>query len=137
MIRHIGWSDEFLVGYDIIDTQHQHLFKIADKLYNLLQNDYDESVVDEVAVECAEYVIFHFNTEEEMMKEIGYSGMEFHKRYHEEFSAYVSTLIGDLTAGKRIDIVQLYTYIVDWLVDHILSEDKRLALEINRFLGNQ
>lgn len=137
MIRYVIWNDRFKVGNEIIDSQHKHLFEIADKLYKLLENDYDAEVVEEIVVECAEYVIFHFNTEEGIMREIGYVDIESHKKIHDAFSSYVSILIGDLTAGKEIDIAYLYSYIMDWLVDHIASQDKKLVSEINSFLENQ
>lgn len=135
MVKHIAWKDEYKVGYEVIDTQHQHLFKIADKLYNLVKEDYDDVDVEGLIVECAEYVIFHFNTEEKLMQEINYIAMIEHKTRHQMFNSYISTLIGELTNGNKIDLSSLYSYVADWLVNHIISEDKRLAAEINSFLG--
>ncbi len=51
----IKWDNNYTIGIDFIDEQHQKLFEIADRIYNLLKNrlitdKYDEiiKIIDEL-----------------------------------------------------------------------------------------
>lgn len=129
MIQHIAWNDAYKVGHPMIDSQHQRLFELADNVYSLVNSNTESQreKVEQVIQECAEYVIFHFSCEEELMAEVGYSAMEAHKALHRDFNNYVSTLVGDFLMGKEVNLGELYSYIANWLVKHIMAEDKKLA----------
>ena len=77
-----------------------------------------------------EYVIFHFDNEEDLMKKIGYADMDSHVKEHRAFNDYATQLIGEFVGGKDIDLEALYSYIVDWLVQHIATVDKKLAAAV-------
>ncbi len=129
MVSHIAWDDAYKVGHEMIDSQHRRLFELADALFDLLGTDAerDRELVEKVILDCAEYVLFHFSNEEQLMNEIGYDQTERHLKLHNEFNAYVSGLIGDFTDGKDVDLGELYSYIARWLVQHIMVEDRKLA----------
>ena len=71
----IKWKDEYCVGVEFIDEQHQQLFEIANRTYDLLKN---EIITDkygkiiEIIEELTEYTIYHFQSEEDYMQSIGY-----------------------------------------------------------------
>lgn len=129
MVTHIVWDDAYKVGHEMIDSQHRRLFELADVLFCLLGTDaeQDRNHVEAVILDCAEYVLFHFSNEERLMGEIGYDQAEHHFKLHHDFNGYISELIGDFTDGKDIDLGKLYSYIANWLVQHIITEDKKLA----------
>lgn len=129
MIEHIVWDEQFKVGHPMIDSQHRHLFELADGLFNVQVAGIacKRENVELVIQECSEYVIFHFAAEEELMREVGYPDMESHVKEHRDFSKYVSTLFSDFSSGKDISLGDLYTHIAKWLVQHIVLEDRKLA----------
>lgn len=129
MAKHVAWNDEFKVGHPMIDSQHKRLFEIADELYNLTQatQDRKDSDTSLVLQDCAKYVNFHFSCEEKLMHDTSYEDTETHISQHKAFTAYVASLMGDLSRGAPVDLERLYEFIADWLVKHIGSEDKKLA----------
>ena len=129
MAKHIAWDDKYKVGHQMIDSQHKRLFEIADELYSLTQapqerKDSDTSMVLE---DCAKYVNFHFSCEEQLMRDSNYADIGEHVNQHKAFTTYVATLMSDFGRGGRIDLDALYDFIADWLVQHIGTEDKKLA----------
>ena len=39
MMNHIAWKDEYNIGVDRIDKEHQRLFKIINKLFALEEKE--------------------------------------------------------------------------------------------------
>lgn len=136
MTTHIAWDDAYKVGHTMIDKQHRHLFELADSLYNLVCSGEGKNrdKVAAVLKECAEYVGFHFGSEEELMDEVCYAEMDVHVQAHRAFSAYVSKLMGEFSEGKDVDLGELYTFVANWLVQHITVEDKKLADQVRILL---
>ena len=78
------------------------------------------------------YALYHFETEEELMQKYGYiegkvEDFDTHVRQHRSFSAKVVAVRNDIKAGVLISRENLLSFLNSWLIDHILSTDKRLA----------
>lgn len=129
MAKHIAWDDSFKVGNPMIDSQHKRLFEIADELYSLTQASEERKEADTALVlqDCAKYVNFHFSCEEKLMHDSHYGEIEAHISQHKAFTTYVVSLMSDFGRGTKIDLDKLYDFIADWLVQHISTEDKKLA----------
>jgi hemerythrin len=71
----------------------------------------------------------HFYDEEMLMKENNYADYSSHKRYHDEFKMIVDELSQQLTnEGASWELINNVTFSLnDWLVNHIKSEDFRMA----------
>lgn len=128
----LRWKDDYLIGVESIDEQHEKLFEIAGRAFDLLKNDmcidkYDRIV--EILEELKNYAIYHFKSEEEYMLNIGYKRFISHKVEHDEFIEKVNN--ADL---KKIDVDQdaylmsLLEFIVNWTSDHILKNDKLIPV---------
>lgn len=129
MVEYIAWDDKYKIGHQIIDSQHQHLFKLADRLHVFVESGTgtNNEELEQVILECAEYVLTHFTDEEQIMEEIGYAEIERHRKLHLDFNIYISGIVGDFTSGKEINVGSLYAFLTDWLVKHIILEDKKIA----------
>ena len=127
----IQWKDEYSVGIDFVDEQHQQLFVIANKIYELLNNHlvldkYDRIV--EIIEELKDYTRYHFNAEEEHMKRIGYRKFLSQKVAHTEFLEKMDAI--DLTRiddGQNEYLHEILNFVMDWLVYHILKQDKLIG----------
>lgn len=128
----LKWKDDYLIGVESIDEQHEKLFEIAGRAFDLLKNDmcidkYDRIV--EILEELKNYAIYHFKSEEEYMLSIEYKRFISHKVEHDEFIEKVNN--ADL---KKIDVDQdaylmsLLEFIVNWTSDHILKNDKLIPV---------
>ncbi len=128
MVSHIAWDDAYKVNNEMIDTQHQKLFQLADGLYGLVSSgEKNRDKVGQVIQDLVQYVMFHFGSEEDLMKKIGYADMDSHISAHRAFNDYILKLVGEFSSGKDVDLGELYSYVGKWLVDHITVTDKKLA----------
>ena len=130
----IPWHDGYKVGIETIDNQHRHLFEIADTLYSVITSGVPptKAAVKALLDQCADYVKLHFSHEEELMDATRYPSSSGHKKAHVTFTAAVKNVIKDFSEGKDIDLVELYAFISDWLVEHIILVDRSLGSYLNK-----
>lgn len=124
-------KEEYLTGIKMIDEEHEMIFKIADKLYNLLNDEFIPDKYDyilEVIGELKDYAKKHFADEEAYMESIHYKRMFTQKIQHDQFVAkmdsYNPEVIDDAQREACLDILE---FINKWLVGHILENDKLIA----------
>lgn len=129
----IKWKDEYSIGVDRIDDEHKQLVKIANKAYEVLNNDlytdkYDKIV--EILKELEDYTVFHFNDEEDYMQQVGYKKFFSHKIEHEEFIQKIKNVdLNKMDYNQDKYLLEIVNFIVDWLVKHILEKDKLIISE--------
>ena len=115
----------------MIDREHKRLFEIAENLYQLKCREYVTDKYDhirEILTELRDYTMTHFEHEEAYMKSISYKRMFSQLSQHD---ALRETICGwDLDAideDQDEAIGDMLNLITDWLVNHILNEDKRIG----------
>lgn len=122
------FDDNLITGNEMIDSQHKELIeKINDLLKACESNQGKEEVIKTVDY-LKQYVEFHFGQEEAFQEEIGYPGIEDHKKKHAEFKETVNAL--ELMAEKGIseDFTKLVqSQVIDWLYYHIKGFDRSVA----------
>jgi hemerythrin len=127
-----GWNDSLLSGVDEMDRQHHilvdMLVEITDK-----PNDIDnEALFDRVTQDLLAYAIYHFETEESLMKELGYAqaapeDQRAHVAAHRGFARQVVAMREEVREGLPGGNQALLKFLKDWLVNHIMTIDKRLG----------
>ncbi|MGI6225469.1 MAG: bacteriohemerythrin [Peptococcales bacterium] len=128
----IRWKDEYKIGIQLIDEQHKKLFEICDRTYALLQNEifldkYDKII--QVLNELRDYTIYHFETEEEYMRKIGYKKLLSHKVYHTDFIDKIKSLdFEKIDEQQDATIIEILDFVLKWIENHILTEDKKIVL---------
>lgn len=77
------WQEEYNIGVEAIDRDHQQLFKIINKLFTLRQEGKNSQWACQESIKFFRtHALNHFATEEAYMKSIGYEGLEEHQRLH-------------------------------------------------------
>ena len=76
------WKEEYNIGVDIIDQEHQRLFRIINRLFAAREGDERESqwACQEGIKYFQGHAIKHFVEEERYMLSIGYKGFDRHRR---------------------------------------------------------
>lgn len=132
----IKWKDEFSVNIASIDKQHKKLIETGARIDELLSlNDnadhYDE--IMSILQELKDYTIYHFDFEEKLMQEYGYSGFQ---EQHFEHYFFIRKLdkIGqkDIDSDQEEAIGEIYNFIITWITDHILKSDKKYSSYLNQ-----
>jgi hemerythrin len=124
------WKQDYVIGIQIIDEQHQKLFEIGERAYQLLKNKFRTDKYDEIVSilsELKDYTIFHFKTEEEYMKSIGYKKFFSQKVSHNDFIQTINNIDFDKIDQNQDEyIMELLGFVAKWIDEHILKEDKQI-----------
>lgn len=129
----IVWKDEqFCTGIKSIDEQHRKLVDLVNHLHDVsIRKQFD--VLDDVFFQVMDYVHYHFQHEEELMKKAKFSELEAHQIHHQAFikkiselhHAYRGTPNDSELTGKL-----LTDYLALWIHKHILVEDREYIFPI-------
>jgi hemerythrin len=123
----LKWKDEYRIGIELIDTQHQRLFEIGQEAYELLNDEmrvdkYDRIV--QVLEELRQYTMYHFKCEEEYMKSISYRKFFGQKVEHDDFIKKINEVkIDGIDENQDEYLKELLAFIFDWIIEHILTKD--------------
>ena len=124
-------KNEYLTGIEMIDQEHTKLIEIADKLYNLLNDQFIPDKYDyilEVVGELKDYAKKHFADEEAYMEKINYKRMFTQKIQHAEFVEKMSSYNPEkIDADQKEACMDILEFINNWLVEHILENDLKIS----------
>ena len=125
------FKDEFRTGIDSIDKEHQRLFEIADKAYEILMDEFIPDKYDYIVTilnELKEYAATHFQHEEEYMIGIRYKKLFSQKAAHEEFIEKITEYdLNQVDENQKEVILEVLEFLNDWLIHHILESDKLIG----------
>lgn len=117
------WTREYSVGIDSIDQQHKHWFNLLGTLADAAEApDADTRAALE---ETIGFTKAHFRTEELLMEQHAYTGLEWHRWAHDRFLDELRALrkAQSGTFQSRAAVKALGV----WLTRHVLVADKRYS----------
>ena len=120
----VSWKDEYGVGVESVDEQHQKLFSLLNSLAAHLRGGAPKMDVERAVAELEQYSQFHFADEERMLGLLGTAPSPDHHREHTYFVTEVAKAGLDLDERKTVDPMDLVVFLRDWLVHHILAVDR-------------
>lgn len=126
----LSWTDDLLTGHERIDADHRNIFDIAHRLEAEILAPPEHSCVGEVLVELIEYTGEHFLREEAIMRSIGFSGYDEHKREHDLLVQKVNALHRNFMDGNGDSSGEVLDFLRMWLTHHILHMDMELVRSI-------
>ena len=116
---------------DLIDREHQRLFKIINKLFAFQKEEKDSQWISQEGIKYFKgHAMKHFEDEEEYMASIGYEGLEQHKRIHRGFRENtLPTLEQELeqTNYSQDALEHFLGVCAGWLIGHTLTEDQAMT----------
>ena len=127
-MQRIEWSDEYELGIDVIDAQHQRIVDYINRLVDLGDNA-DRRKIAEILDNLIDYTFSHFAFEESLMEEAGYEFIYVHQNTHEAFTRRLQELYERFKNGEDVGL-ELGEMLQTWLFDHILSDDRSYATQV-------
>lgn len=124
----VAWQDDYSIGMGEIDEQHRMLFDIMNRLWSAILRRAGNDEVATVLEDLERYTVLHFTEEETFMRSIGYPDFDTHVAFHRKFVKQLLDEKAALKAGRQVSL-ELMHFLRDWLVNHILIEDKRYAAQ--------
>lgn len=118
-MEYVEWQQDMSVGNVILDEQHQYFIKLVEEISKSSPVN-----LPLFLKEVIKYTNYHFDSEEELLKEIGYPYLEEHIQQHEALVAKVASLFGSLQQGN-LDIEEVKETLNTWVIEHIYKEDQK------------
>jgi hemerythrin len=81
--------------------------------------------IDAIIEEVIAYTNYHFPAEEQYMKDIGYNDIDKHIVEHKGFKQRILQLQQSVDKDEYETAKELIVLIGDWLIHHIIKEDKK------------
>lgn len=133
-IELIPWNDKLNTGIAEIDEQHQHLVNIINDLAVKIAIS-DQTEIRAALDALTEYAEYHFDTEETIWNE--YLGelpdCAEHQQSHQQFVTDLKAIEDQMAEKTVADTGQkILSFLIQWLVIHIINDDKRLAYIIGQ-----
>ena len=122
----ITWSDRYKTGNYEVDSQHQELFRIVNDLHEAIKEQRGKAMLFQTLDDLADYVVYHFKTEENLMEIRKYPGLAEHKAIHEQLTKEALDIIQGYKSGKHLLAVTLTQFLGNWIKNHIKDEDMKM-----------
>ncbi|ADO77416.1 bacteriohemerythrin [Halanaerobium praevalens] len=131
------WKKEYEIGVELVDKQHQELFKRLGNFIQTVRSDQEKSKkkaeIEKTLNFMGEYVVTHFDAEEALQKKYDYPDYDEHHKIHEDFKAEVAEFQAEYQANKYDDdfVMEFSGRLLTWLINHVASTDQSIGDYIN------
>lgn len=127
----IVWEDSYKIGHDWMDSEHLIIFSLLNQIdININGDALPQSTFDVVSV-LATYIDGHFAREEQLMETSGFPSIAEQKAAHGAFRAELARLRETSASdGMEAASPRIRSFVLDWLLNHILSTDPGYARHI-------
>ena len=138
--RHIHWLQKYEIGIPEIDELHKKYVKCYNNFYASLlkcSNENTENwdiLLSQILRDTVVFIQKSFVAEEELMDKMDYPKLRPHKNQHSEFTEAISKMLNQY---KKVSLPVAYefaAFIKDWILVHILFEDKQLKPFVEKYL---
>lgn len=131
------WNEDYSVGVGQIDNQHKELIRIGQELAEMVDlgdgSDHFDDIV-ELVERLHAYTVYHFEEEEQLMKETMYDQFEEHKSEHDAFIKKLEELdLESIDRDQMGHIKEIITFVMKWVLKHILGTDKKYMVHFEKF----
>lgn len=131
MGNQLEWNERYNIGVELIDREHEKLFHILNKLYEVgRQKEKSHWACQEAVKYFKDHTLQHFADEEDYMESIAYTGLKTHKRIHKNFRERTLPALEqelEKTNYSENSISHFFGVCAGWLVGHTLIEDRLIV----------
>ena len=122
----VEWRDEFKIGIEEVDFEHQELIGLINDSYNEAKKEDSAMAVIDSLGEIFSKISAHFALEEKEMRELKYDQYEDHKQDHERLLDKIRDIMDEYEDISTLDEKEFGQRLTDWFVNHFSTKDARL-----------
>lgn len=123
----LKWKDEYLLGMEALDYEHQDLFDCLNQIYEQCSRKADYDTVAGCLGRLQSRLSAHFALEENTMREMKNPHYAAHKAEHDRFLDEVTGAVAEFREDfEREEVDQLAHRVQEWIVKHITTFDRQL-----------
>jgi len=128
----ISWDDKFSVGIREFDDAHKRLMDLLNQLWDANEARQGADVMGRILNELVSYTASHFADEEALFRKWDYPVLHRHHEIHENLKNTAIRLQKKF-AEEGSDVIsdEVFDFLRDWLVKHILGEDMQYKTFFN------
>jgi hemerythrin len=121
----LSWSDQYLIGNDLIDAEHTELFRLINDFHTQWQQGREQQSIVRVLNQLVVYTEMHFRHEETIMRDAGFAQLDEHMVWHEAMVDTIFELQKSYEEGSLRLEMETMKFVKAWLLEHILKNDYR------------
>lgn len=124
----IEWTANLSTGIEWQDKHHKELFNKISRLIDAMTLGQGKEEVGSLFKFLDEYIVYHFEAEEQAMSKHAYPAAFIHTAEHTHFIEDIAALREEFAKGASTGLViKVQRQVVDWLLNHICGPDKKLG----------
>jgi hemerythrin len=119
----VVWNTRHNTGIQLIDEQHQELFRLVECLRIKLMGEAERGEIETLLEGLVASTGHHFATEETFMAQFGYPDFDAHVSEHASMLASLKGLLAEFKENHRDMIQMLPVFMEGWLKHHLSDGD--------------
>ena len=124
----LEWKDEYLLGMEALDYEHQDLFDCLNQIYEQCSDKADYDTLADCLGRLHTRLAAHFALEEKTMREMKNPHYAAHKAEHDRFLDEVTDAVAAFEDEFEYENVgELAHRVQRWIVSHITTADRQLV----------
>jgi len=128
----IDWNNGLSVGVPEIDDDHRSLIALINRLSDAINEEQEADAIEACLGRLEVYTHQHFHREELLMASVNYADITKHVEQHRKFTNQIKKFREELLAeGSKLVAEKTLDLLTNWLINHIVTEDTKLAQLIN------
>ena len=122
------------VGVAVLDTDHENLLNLIDRLGTA--QTYRQVAL--LTSEVADHLHLHFRREEDLLEAYGWHGLTAHRAEHAQFEQRLADFSARLTPDNAAGFaVELRDTLTQWFKGHVTGSDQTYAAHMRRAVGKR
>ena len=127
----LTWKHDCTVGVRAMDDQHGILMDAMNELRLAVMRGAGREQLCELLDRLIEFTRMHFSSEEQLMAQSGFPGLEQHRTAHRTLMAQVLRQAHRLQYGERPDLSLLMSFLRESFLEHIEGADREYGPWLN------
>lgn len=123
----IDWKPEYELGIAAIDEQHRTWIALMNQLIEAKRHPDRKTKIIEVLHQLVDYTRYHFDFEDELLRNTEFEETERHREQHVRFRRQAEELLARATSGDIPLASETLVKMRDWFFHHIHVEDRKYA----------
>ena len=125
MMEKIIWTDNFSVGMEEIDNQHQMIASYINRLIETPNLSVRSVEFHNIVNEMLGYIKQHLKYEEKLLEKCNYPDLNKHKKYHFDFALKLNEFAINTIHNRKEMPAEFLRLLFSWWEQHILEEDMK------------
>lgn len=125
-MQYISWEEGFNIGIEEVDQQHRQLVRLINELSAAILRNAPQYVYKSILNQLVDYTDYHFSAEEKYINALIKKDKRLHLLQHQNFINELMMI--NQGAFDRQAAEQVWFFLSDWLITHIVSEDIKLSV---------